>query len=329
MDRNCIGFAVLVVSGLFMRPAFSSIYGPCDGCSYGQMERAALAHGVGRYVVGSVLTNDVRAFLVYQGNYQNNVSTSGVAITLPQSHLYSDYDEVTTDERDAFSSYHTFYGTSPIGYSKQFNLRIVAPDKPTGVPNSVARNKAVNGGFAGMVNDGGKVGPISEPTSVGGTVSYPTPGINAYVVVNGGPDQNAFLRWLGGVPGFGITGTMPNALASLSVFHIADESKIPAISFTVTFKDGSHIGAYVDSTQLPPQIKVNQNTAVDSHGNSIPPSFAAVAGDGRRNYGFLTRGNETDLGNMRRQIGSFGIAVPSTRQFSCTATRGSIHCFSY
>jgi hypothetical protein len=329
MDKNYASFAVLMLSGLFISPAIASTYVPCDGCSYGQMERTALAHGVGRYVVGNILTREVAAFRIYLANYVNNVSANDLAVNSPQSRLYSDPDDLTPQENTAFSAYYAFYSAEPIGYKKQYNLRIVPSGEPVGVPNSILKAKVESAGFKAIMDEAGKVGSLSEPKPGGGTVSYPTPGVNAYTVVNGGPDQNAFLRWLGGTSTFGITGAMTNAVTSLSILHIADGGKIPGISFTVTFTDGSHIGAYVDSTQLPPQIKVNQSTAVDSYGNTIPPSFAAVAGEGKQNYGFLGRGNGSDLGNMRSQIGSFGIAVPATRRFACTSTPGGTHCVSY
>lgn len=321
MDSKYVGSALLVLAGAFAHPAFASAYIPCDGCSDSQMQTVALAHGVGRFVVGNVLGNSAEAFRVYLGTHANVTGVSAAT-----SRLYIDYDSLTSQESVAFAAYVRFYHAIPMGYQKQYDLRIVPPGSPVGVPNTATA-------MLSRVSTQLGVKPMSQPAG-GGTVAYPTPGVNAYTVVNGGPDQNQFDTWLSTLANFNIASTVTDGMTTLSEFHITDVSQQPGISFTVTFTDGSHIGAYVDTKQQPPQITVNPNTAVDSHGNTIPASYAAVAGAGRQNYGFGGGGNSTDRSNMGRQIGGFGVDMPGTNRFACVSTvdennRPMVHCVPY
>ena len=325
MYKTYCGFVLLTFSGLFAQPVFASTYVPCDGCSYTQMEGAALGRGVGRYVVGNVIANNAEAFRIYFGNHAEAVGPGSA-----MSRLYVDNGDMTLQEEAAFSAYVKFYNAAPMGYQKQFDLRIVPAGSPVGVPNNVVKDDTVNAVPASVMGLLHNISPMSIPKPGGGTVSYPTPGVNAYTVLNDGPSQNAFLGWLGGLATFNISDTLTTAATAFSVLHVTNVDHVLSISFTVTFTDGSHIGAYVDATQLPAQIMVNPKTAVDSHGNNIPAAVAAVAGNGSQNYDFSGRGSVTDRGNMRNQIGRFGIEPPATVRFACTSiSGGSIHCVSY
>ncbi|HWU75052.1 MAG TPA: hypothetical protein VN043_00995, partial [Rhodanobacter sp.] len=312
MKGKLIGCGVIILGVLFSQVAMASNYIPCDGCNYAQMQNAAVAQGVGRYVVGNVTMNNVEALRVRMGSHANSIV---VGATRSASRIYLDDGNITAGETSAFSSLVDFYNTSPVGYHKQYNLTIVSAGTPLGLPNYTSAMQPKPAWSLGGIR------PMSAPIPGGGTVSYPTPGVNAYTVVNGGPEQNAFLGWVGGLTDFGIQASEHNLLTATSTFHITDMEFIPTVSFTVTFTDGSHIGAYVDLTQSPPQIVITPGTAVDSHGNTIPQSESAVAGAGRQNYSFSGGGDTGDIGNMRKQINGFGIDLPaSSDRWACVSS---------
>ena len=311
----------------FVHGAFASEYIACDGCSMSQMANVARLHGVGRYVVGDITGNKVEALRVKSGSH------GGIPEKMePYSINQVLNDNLTPEEIQAFSSYREFHHASPVGYKKHFNLTIVPSNVPARTSNaegnmvSPSAKPRTNAGYSGAK-------PMGSPAPGGGEVSYPNPGVNAYAVVNGGPTQNAFLHWLGGLSAYGIRDQSIAAVMALSVFHISDASAIPGLSFTVTFTDGSHIGVYVDTAEQPPQLEVDPNTAVDSHGNNIPASAGAVAGKGKQEYDFSGRGNATDEGDMRTQIGGFGVYLPATHRYACTSFPVSggvqIHCVPY
>lgn len=292
---------------LVAQGAFASNYIPCDGCSVAQQSAAALAHGVGRYVVGNVLGKSVNAFRVYSSSHQNSIG-GGAATALTQQ-LYVDDGAITAAETAAFAHLITFYNISPVGYQKTYNVQIVAPGASTTPPpmgNSVALSARVQ--------------PLA--TALGtAKVQFPDQSANAYKVLNGGPLQNQFLEWAGGLPQLSINTAMSN-LVNTSILMSVGATPW-AVSLTVYFQDNSHVGVYVDMTQQPPAILVNTKSAVDSHGNQIPASQSTVAGAGRQNYDFSGAGNITDRPNMADQIAAFGISVPSTGGGYSCASRDS------
>jgi hypothetical protein len=301
------GFGLIVLSSLLAQQVMASTYIPCDGCSALQMTNAAIAQGVGRYIVGSVPQNRVEALRVYSGSHVNAITTKTTART-----LYVDYVDMTPAEKLAFSSYVKFYNAVPKGYHKHFNLVITGVGSAAVVSGSIGVMQPMSGRFHTGFS------PMSTPApNGGGSVSYPTPGVTAYTVVDGGPAQSAFLGWIGGLTNYGVSDTVTAGLQTLSIFHVTNTDNLPEISFTVTFTDGSHIGVYVDITQQPPQLMVNPKTAVDSHGNTIPASYVAVAGNGKQRYDFSGDGNGSDIMNMHKQIHGFGIDLPASSRYEC------------
>lgn len=293
---------VFVLASCFAGAGSGAAYVPCDGCSTAQMNSAALSHGVGRVLVGNVFARRMQAYRVYLSP-QPRISNTWQSAA---GQLYTDIDNVSAQESAAFAAYIKFYNASPVGYHKHYDLRIVDPGEPIGVPNSRSAEDRPGGQQGAKV----RVDPEGAPAPGGGTVSYPAPGTNVYSVINSGPQQNAFLQWVGGLSIFGITSSMKNAVAAASILHLTDTSHAPAVSFTVTFTDGSHIGVYLDTTQAPPQILVNEATAVDSHGNNVPATADSIAGSGKQIYDFTGVGNVTDRPNMYQQITSYGVNVP-------------------
>lgn len=310
----------------FVQGTFASEYIACNGCSLSQMTNVARAHGVGRYVVGDITGNKVEALRVQSGIHgaiPERMTPHGINQVV--------FDNLTPAEVQAFSYYRDFYHAAPAGYKKHYNLIIVR----SGAAASTSYNDHVDAmpSSSGTRSRHFDPMPMGSPAPGGGEVSYPEPGVNAYDVVNGGPAQNAFLAWIGRLPSYGIRDQSIAAVTALSVFHIADSSAIPELTFTVTFTDGSHIGVYVDTTEHPPQLEVDPDTAVDSHGNKIPASASAVAGNGQQEYDFTGSGNGTDGENMRNQIGAFGIDPPASHRYKCTSfpVKGGIrvHCVAY
>ncbi len=337
MYKKYVSSVFIAVSSLFSLPIFASTYIPCDGCSYLQMRNAAIAHGVGRFVVGNIASKQVQGFQVRSGRVVEVIGKNRTANTVAGANigtgLIADLDDLTASELAAFSAYVKFYNLSPIGYHKQFNLLIVPAGSPVGVPNnpsSITSNGIIADNQSLATDAIHAMKPMAVPVPGGGTVSYPVPGVNAYDMINGGPTQNTFLSWIGGLTTFNVSNAINTGLSTLAVFHITDVNNVPVVSITVTFTDNSHIGVYIDNNQQPPQIKVNPNTAVDSHGNTIPASAPAVAGSGKQEYNFLGAGNGGDAGNMASQIGSFGINPPASAHYACTRiASGTIHCVAY
>lgn len=312
MSMKTFGSLLAVSLALVAQGSSASTYIPCDNCLYSQQAALAISHGVGRYVVGNVLANNVNAFRVYSSPTQNGIGSS--TVNPNTNHLYSDDGQITATEKAAFSHLVAFYNTAPVGYQKQYNLQIVGVGASLNVPLT---SKPGATGF----------NPNPNVTAPGvGLVKYPNPNANAYGVINGGPNQNAFLNWVGSQPTLGINGAVSNLVAT-TILKATGISPW-AIGINVQFMDGSHIGVYVDMTQTPAALLVNPASAIDSHGNNIPASLKAVTGAGRQQYGFSGNGNSTDQPNMHNQIGSFGIAVPATPQYACVSTPDGTHCVS-
>lgn len=280
---------------LVAHSAFASNYLPCDGCNYAQQSAAALAHGVGSYVVGDVLGNHVNAFLVSSSYHQN--SMGGGAASAVTRKLYVEERAIAAPEAAAFVHLVAFYNMAPVGYQKTYNVRIV---------DQTASKSSLNANSAAFPARSEPF--LTPPATV--EVHYPDPGINAYTVINGGPLQNAFLEWAGRLTQSSITSAIANLVNAPTS---TSEGAAPwAVSLTVYFTDNSHISVYVDITQQPAAILVNPKSAVDSHDNNIPASQSAVAGTGQKKYEFDGRGNSTDRQNMAAQITAFGISVPSS-----------------
>lgn len=294
-------------------------YVPCDGCDYSTMSNAALTRGVGRYVVGNALQDQVYGFRVYLAS-----RPMLTAANQPAAVQRRFVDETVLDpaEVDAFKALASFYQQAPVGYRKHYELTIVPADQPVTLGHDEVSSVGVppiNPAFAAL--------GVTAPGS-GGTVHYDVPGTNVYSVINSGPVQNQFLSWVGNKASCQITSALTNMAKAAGVLHLADISALPAVSFTVTFEDGSRIGAYVDTAQAPAQLKVNPGSGVDSHGNNVPADRDAVAGAGKQNYDYSRAGgNGGDLVNMQGQIRGFGIDVPATTAFACTRIAGgAIHC---
>ena len=341
MSKKYVCAAFISASSIFSLPTLASTYISCDSCSYTQMRNTAIAHGVGRFVVGNILSQQVQAFQVRSGVVAKVIGRSATENLVASNNvigganLIADLSDLTPSESAAFSAYVRFYNYSPVGYHKQINLTIVPMGAAVGVANipsdvTNSNRMIVKGQMAGKDITYG-ITPMSVPVSGGGTVTYPTPGANAYSVINNGPTQNAFLTWVASLASFNVDNIINTGLSALAVFNITDVNNVPVVSITVTFTDKSHVGVYIDNTQQPPQVKLNPDTAVDSHGNNIPASAPAVAGNGRQEYQFTGAGAGGDRGSMGAQIGGFRISVPAhSLHYSCGSVNGGrIECVAY
>lgn len=317
MRKKKLFTALATTLSLFVAcQAEASRYIECDSCNAAQMSAAAIGQGVGRYVVGNVTTGNVDAYRVYRSTAPQIVGGSKLDPELT-TNLYVDDGNITSYETAGFQALVRFYHAAPVGYQKQYILQIV----PAGTATSTID----------FVNDRQKPGvfhPMSQPSPGTARVTYPATGENVYSFVNSGAAQNGMLNWVGKQTVLGINSTFSN-LVNSSVLHTFTGTA-PNVYVTVIFTDGSHIGVYVDLTQSPPALMVNEASAVDSHGNNVPANATAVTGSGRQVYNFSGNGNVSDQGNMAGQIGSFGINVPVTGYgYACVGTPGLVTCTPY
>lgn len=309
--------AVLATASLafFTHSVFASNYIQCDTCNYTQMENAAIAHGVGRYVVGNVTTNAVYAFQVYLGTAPNVISGNSLTPDVT-SHLYAEDGSLTSQDTAAFTALYNLYNAVPVGYQKQYTLQIV----PAGTPlTDVALYKPLSA-FASSVH------PMAQPAPGTAKVYYPGTGENVYTFINSGAPQNGMLNWVGSQNVLGINSAFANLVNSSVLHTIGGET--PQVYVTVVFTDGSHIGVYVDFSQSPPAITVNENSGVDSHGNNVPATKAAITGSGKQIYDYAGSGNATDKPHMLSQLSSFGVTIPAetTEIWECMPESDGVRC---
>lgn len=307
--------------------ASATEYVPCDGCDYSAMSNAALARGVGRYVVGNVLQGEVYGFRVYVAS---RPKLTGTSQPLATQRRFVDETTLAPAENEAFKALASFYQQAPVGYQKHYNLTIVPSDQPATFPaNSTATSdRTIASTFGSNPIPQSLIALGVQAPGSGGTVHYDVPGTNVYSVINSGPAQNQLLTWVGNRVTYQITTELTSLTKAADVFHLTNASVLPTVSFTITFEDGSKIGVYADTTQSPAQLKINPNSGVDSHGNNVPASRDAAAGLGIQNYDFSgSGGSRSDLANMQNQLRGLGILAPTTTTFACTRVAGGeIHC---
>lgn len=248
-------------------PAMASTYLSCDGCGAAQMRQTALRQGFGRYLVGSVTDQKLRAFRV--------MPEAGAGSALQASD-----GEIYPPEREGFAALVRFYNAGPVGYHKHFTVQF-----PGAGDTSAAA--------------AGKAGPL------GPTMNFADTKTNAYDVVDGGPRQNAFLQSIKNSGAFKTYGKPP----FVEIFPSA---------LTVAFADGSRIRVYIDTGTLPHQLSVRPNSAHDSHSNTLPSSWLAIAGEGTTQYSFAGAGNPSDVQQMRHRLESFRIEVPAGNSYVCS-----------
>jgi hypothetical protein len=319
MTRKSILAMAAVSLAFFTHATMASTYIQCDTCTIEQLTSTALAHGVGRYVVGNISTNSVVAVKVYQSSHQNAIGAKPVADT---DALYTEDGNITAAETAAFTTLVNFYNAAPVGYQKQYTLQIV----PAGT--SADAYKPISSAYDPSLIAKGPH-PLNQPAPGAAKVTYPDTGENAYSFVNSGAYQNAMLNWVGNQTVLGLNSTISNAVNS-SILHTLAPGQAPAVFVTVVFTDGSHIGVAVDFTQSPPALVVNETSAVDSHGNNIPATMAAITGSGKQIYNFANPGNPNDSKDMTQQIEAFGVSPPSgssaTGAYACVSTQNKVTC---
>jgi len=178
---------------------------------------------------------------------------------------------------------------------------------------------------------------LKPKVSVGGDNGY----LNAYDTVRAPANSQQVLDWLDStnfttqnVSGAPLPSPTSPALESVLV-NWMNSVKTSLLSFqmtiniTVVFNDGSKrtytIAPSGQWTTVP-------NTAQDSHGNPIPETSNAVAGNGSSvTYGFGGAGANYDQNNLGTLIDLYNIPViynPNTSNVVCTwnASTNTIHC---
>lgn len=104
----------LAFTFLFTGVASAADYVNCSGCNELQMANAALAHGVGRVLVGNLPDDNLIAFRVYQASRPEAITprplgASPSSTIVRRGHLYYDWDNLSAEESSAFGAYHDLF----------------------------------------------------------------------------------------------------------------------------------------------------------------------------------------------------------------------------
>lgn len=99
----------LALSLMFTGESYASNYVNCFGCTQLQMANAALAHGVGRVLVGNLQTNTLIAFRISQGPQPLVIARQSLAPSSRTGGLYYDWDNLSSEEISAFAAYHDLF----------------------------------------------------------------------------------------------------------------------------------------------------------------------------------------------------------------------------
>ena len=168
-------------------------------------------------------------------------------------------------------------------------------------------------------------------------VYYYDPDVNVYNIINPGPQQNNFLDWERSI-NTSLAGTILQAtLLSLSNLHFVDLNKFnyPTVVITVKFDDNSQVDLEVDASTDPPHLKLDQDSARDSHNNNVPylNRNGQIQGLGG-SFVFTGAGNPNDLQNFLNEMAAMGVPITdgSSQPHGWACTRvgdGSYVCQKY
>ena len=226
---------------------------------------------------------------------------------------------VETYIADAFANLVKFYYVQPVGWKKYYEIKMIDLLNPTS-PNYR------------RFYDNGRFTPKKVPSLLGETlafplISYPDPTITAHDVVNSGPKQNQFLDTIQSSALQKINIGMVDATNFLSALHIIDASKLSSIVLLVEFTDGSRIKVVLDKDQ-PDGFRIDESSARDSHGNSIPVRRSQLD-DRLTDFNFQGPGNSEDASKMWNRLDWLGIGMgntnPGSLRYSCGPNRNGSH----
>ena len=113
MNAKRLAGILLTLTFLISGVSSATDYVNCSGCTQLQMANAALAHGVGRVLVGNLPANNLIAFRVYQGSQPlalaSRLSAANPSNATAANHLFYDWDDLSTEEISAFAAYYDLY----------------------------------------------------------------------------------------------------------------------------------------------------------------------------------------------------------------------------
>jgi hypothetical protein len=313
----------------------------CNGCSQQQEGYAAAqelnkentnptAPTRGMIYVGN--NGAIHKYSVFVGNRVDPPHCRGTTCTQPQRVVAeaevsggssdgmprwnADPMTVESSVQTAFNDMNTFYNTAPVGWTKSFTVKIVAPSQAMSADEGIALHQKA-AAFSSSNT------PVVVPV-----LNYPNPNVNAYDVVNRGAAQEQLLDYLRNVPAGEITSAINHVAEVAAVFKVVDYSAVPKVVVEVVFTDNSSVDAIMDSSTHLNRFSLIKDTGRDSNHNPIPTNKAIVQGEGISKYEFNAYGsNSGDALNMYNQISELGVSIAPTVNVGNTQKVGYISCF--
>jgi hypothetical protein len=216
----------------------------------------------------------------------------------------------------AFKNMTAFYNMAPVGWTKAFTVKVMAPSQSMTADEGVAlHQKAVT--FSSSSK------PVVVPV-----FNYPDPNINAYDVVNRGAAQQQLLQYLRDMPTGQLTSAIDHVAEIASVFKVVDYNAVPKIVVEVVFTDNSSVEAIMDSSTHLNNFSLIPDSGRDSSSNPIPTNKGIVQGEGIAKYEFNSYGsNSRDALDMYNQISELGVPINPTVTVRNTQKVGYISCY--
>lgn len=313
----------------------------CNGCSV-QQEGLVAAQEVNRENTnptaparGSIYVGNnlaIHKYSVFVGNRVDPPPCKGLTCTQPRlavatAEVSGGGDDtmprwvaeplpVEPSVQSAFTSLTAFYDASPVGWTKSFTVKIVAPGQAMTASEGIALHKQ-----AAAFSQAGA--PIVVPS-----LDYPNPRVNAYDVVNRGAAQEQLLQYLRHQASGQISSLTDRVAEVASAFKIVDYDAMPKIFVEVVFSDGSSVQAVMDSGTHLNNFSLIPDSGRDSGNNPIPTNKAIVQGEGIAKYAFNAYGsNSSDALNMYSQISELGVPINPTVTVGNTKVVAYISCY--
>jgi len=154
---------------------------------------------------------------------------------------------------------------------------------------------------------------------------YPNQDVNVYDVVFRGPQQNNLLDWVAGAGSANLNDIADRLISVASAFRIVDQTKVPKITYVITFWDGSKITVSVDFSTENAVYEVVPDSGRDSHNNTV----LSIPSNSPIQFDFNGPGNPTDRDMWQNimQLHGYGIPVQQGVMYACTRDPGNgLHC---
>jgi len=162
-------------------------------------------------------------------------------------------------------------------------------------------------------------GPVTaSASSVGGG------SVNAYDVVGSSQDRNRVSDALANNPRMIFTSVMSSYGRVIRLANVAT----PDVDLTVTvnFPDGSH--AVYKFNWNTKKWEYVADSAVDSHGNSIPETATDFSNNGAGgSFSFTGPGNSNDVNDFISRAHSAGVSITNGIAWVCVGGTSGVHCY--